>query len=524
MKTAHLISALVLLTVACANFKPVHCQLVSDDIQFPYQAIVLNDETPIQSGPGGAFYSTAKLSQGDTVEVYRHDPGGWCEIRPVEGSFSLVPKSTLKVVAENIGEVIDDGTRAWVGTRVETVSQPLWQVKLKSGEQVEILGEASWPDPQGHSTEWYQIAPPSGEFRWIKMAAIQLPPAIVLDPGVKRVDYSEQAVADANRISKSNQVRSRYDLPEQVQPEQLLRPERMKLRSKAELMPNGNIHSQNNFDSQNLEPVTSAAPEVVTATYIQETPSPANQGWKPASSPIPQSKLNPSSTNLSTLPTYSPPTGLQVPSQSNPRVASLDRSVPSVSFANPNQTSPNSFNQLDQLTSVATPLQIGNLSELRFEWSKEMSRSPASWRIDSFLMAARRLLNQAGTPLEIESINRIITKAEACRSIQTGYSQFPDLAKKPKPNLDSNSISGYDAEGWLKEMVQNGGRENTTYVLLNDAGKIIFHVAPAPGMNIKRYVNFKVGISGIRGFHTRLNLNHVTAQRLAKLEEPRGRF
>ena len=165
------------------------------DVSFPYQAIVLKDSATVHSGPGSVHYATDKLDQGATVEVHRHDPGGWCAVRPTRGSFSLVPSATINVIDDQIGEVLEAGTQAWVGTRLGAVEKPLWQVKLREGEQVEILGEVSWPHPEGHSTIWYQIAPPAGEFRWMRISDLQLPPSaraatVVVE---NKVPTSEQA-------------------------------------------------------------------------------------------------------------------------------------------------------------------------------------------------------------------------------------------------------------------------------------------------------------------------------------------
>ena len=56
---------------------------------FPYVAYVIEPDTYIRSGPAREHYPTSHLPAGYAVEVYRHDPGGWCAIRPPEGSFSL---------------------------------------------------------------------------------------------------------------------------------------------------------------------------------------------------------------------------------------------------------------------------------------------------------------------------------------------------------------------------------------------------------------------------------------------------
>ena len=144
-------------------------------LEMPYQSLVKSDGARIYSGPATVHYATDELKQGAVIDVYRHDPGGWCAVRPPAGSFSLVPAAALTIVSDGVGRIDEDGLKAWVGTRLGAVEKPLWQIKLKQNELVDILGEASWPDPEGHSTIWYQIAPPAGEFRWVQLADIQPP-------------------------------------------------------------------------------------------------------------------------------------------------------------------------------------------------------------------------------------------------------------------------------------------------------------------------------------------------------------
>ena len=58
--------------------------------RFPYTAFVANENGAVRSGPGEQYYPVMNLAQGNAVEVWRHDPGGWCAIRPPEGSFSWI--------------------------------------------------------------------------------------------------------------------------------------------------------------------------------------------------------------------------------------------------------------------------------------------------------------------------------------------------------------------------------------------------------------------------------------------------
>ena len=63
--------------------------------------------------------------------------------------------------------------------------------------------------------------------------------------------------------------------------------------------------------------------------------------------------------------------------------------------------------------------------------------------------------------------------------------------------------------------------EQTSYVLEDDNGRIIYHVAGSPGLNLHRYLKSKVGVIGRRGYHRKLQLSHVTAERVVVLEKLR---
>ena len=133
------------------------------DQAFPYKTVVASDDVYVRSGPGQNYYPTDKLKKGQEVEVYRHDPGGWCAIRPVEGSFTWVAGRFLKPTEDHLAVVTQNGVSARVGSRFSDLRDVV-QVRLQKGEQVEILEGP----PRGASENgWYKIAPPSGEFRWV---------------------------------------------------------------------------------------------------------------------------------------------------------------------------------------------------------------------------------------------------------------------------------------------------------------------------------------------------------------------
>ncbi len=126
----------------------------------PYKAFVVADEVYVRSGPGQSYYPTDKLKRGQAVEVYRHDPGGWCAVRPVEGSFTWVSGRFLQPTKDNLAVVTEDGVSARVGSRFSDTKDVI-QVRLKKGEMVEVI------EAPRNGEHWYKIAPPSGEFRWV---------------------------------------------------------------------------------------------------------------------------------------------------------------------------------------------------------------------------------------------------------------------------------------------------------------------------------------------------------------------
>ena len=129
----------------------------------PYKAFVTAEDVYVRSGPGQSYYPTDKLRRGQEVEVYRHDPGGWCAIRPVEGSFAWVSGRFLNPTEDRLAVVTAENVSARVGSRFSDIRDVI-QVRLHKGETVGVLES---PSPGTDGNAWYKIAPPSGEFRWV---------------------------------------------------------------------------------------------------------------------------------------------------------------------------------------------------------------------------------------------------------------------------------------------------------------------------------------------------------------------
>ncbi len=499
------------------------------DVSFPYQAIVLNDSAPVHSGPGSVHYATDKLDQGATVEVHRHDPGGWCAVRPTRGSFSLVPSATINVIDDQVGEVIEAGTQAWVGTRLGAVEKPLWQVKLRDGERVEILGEVSWPHPEGHSTIWYQIAPPAGEFRWMRISDLQLPPS------TRAATVENKPLTGEQQVTRSN-VRSLVDIPAAnagpVQQTQTI--------DAASVAPEANVAHANV-----TQPVAPQLGQPQEPSKIQlasaSQPDSMNLGWRRSTRPIPNTETGFDRAPLVSAqpPAVSQPVRVagntpvarydRMPSQTNSIRTPISGRPPADRYAS--LPGSRSSNQIVGLSSS-----MDSLQNLELRLTNEMVKDPTRWQIDSILAGATRLRDLAASANDQLRATRLIDKCRNCLQVQSGFAQGQQASGLGRRTLrNSNAIGAglrsndqdvsfgttYDAFGWLNELVRKQGELESEYVLQNRDGKITHHVIASPGLNLRRYLKSKVGIIGQRGYNHALNLDHVVADRIVVLDQNR---
>lgn len=158
----------------------------------------------LRAGPGDDFYPTDRVAAGEQVEVWAIDAGGYCAVRPLPGSFSWL--RTADIVDEAgraadgrprggfTGVVVTDGVVARVGSRLNDLRH-VGQVALEAGERVAVIEEISIPAGR-HAGSWLRIAPPSGEFRWVRAEEIELPAELAGDT-VAPTDLGLAAASEA---------------------------------------------------------------------------------------------------------------------------------------------------------------------------------------------------------------------------------------------------------------------------------------------------------------------------------------
>ncbi|MEZ6153832.1 MAG: hypothetical protein R3C09_27365 [Pirellulaceae bacterium] len=77
--------------------------------------------------------------------------------------------------------------------------------------------------------------------------------------------------------------------------------------------------------------------------------------------------------------------------------------------------------------------------------------------------------------------------------------------------------SSYDATGWLVPVIAASAGQ-PSHALTDDTGKILSYVSPVPGLNLDRYLNQAVGITGLRGYLPQLQAGHLQASRVVRLK------
>jgi len=164
---------------------------------FPYVGEVTGDVVYVRSGPGQNWYPTAKLREGERVEI--HDlQFGWLKILPPRGSFCYVDKSF--VIREQTGAGVIKGDNVYVraGSQLPDPkyarNKSFVVMKLGRGAEVKILSE----DPDGY----YRIAPPKGSFYWISRQYVRKVGAGKLPPGGERRVSSPAPASGPSKVAE----------------------------------------------------------------------------------------------------------------------------------------------------------------------------------------------------------------------------------------------------------------------------------------------------------------------------------
>lgn len=541
--------------------------------EFPYVAYVTRSDALVRSGPAEQHYPTVKLPTGYAVEVYRHDGGHWCAIRPPAGEYCLAPAEALRLLADQTAEVVAPGTAARIGSKLASSANAV-QVILEPGEVVEVL---QTPRP---GDRWIQIAPPAGEFRWmtaedlgrrppVEAAGVGATPLVgaagsrwrapgddprgaadgtgdrfshLIDTAVQQVKHQSPIDAETGGDSGGVGTDQLTDQPIEVIP-------------------------GSPADSRKLPARTSPAESTVSATGANERLQPGDVEAVaiPAAAMTGNQPTAATTRDASAAPRVASPPRVQFPGEEaalpvNQRVAEL---------------------QLRLSQAVAEPPTAWDLSTLRAETAallaQEQDREARTQlrdlldRVAVFEQVQRRYLEppaaltgtlptaaqvatgavgvEVDPPLtggeaplftgETKTVRQRIasdvTQGMIGRVRETtplpGDVAAPNVAPSEPTREQPISIEDdpfdageakYDAVGTLKPVVSR--RANAPrYALVDDEGDIAAFVSAAPDIQLSRYVGRRVGVQGARGFMPDYRRSHVTATRVRTIGETKLR-
>lgn len=164
----------------------------------------------VRSGPSEDSYGTAVQPAGARVEVYLETSNGWSGIRPPDGSHNWIPASSAFLLpGGKAAEIVNDNTPAWIGSSIDSTDGLKWQTSLLKTQVVQVLGEQSQKSEDGTANLWYQIAPPQGEFRWIRTSLLSDSPSATTQQ--KDAPKSEGQSASASPSGSQVQLASHQE-------------------------------------------------------------------------------------------------------------------------------------------------------------------------------------------------------------------------------------------------------------------------------------------------------------------------
>ncbi|MCS7303856.1 MAG: SH3 domain-containing protein [Thermoguttaceae bacterium] len=419
----------------------------------------------MRSGPGVEYYPTDILQAGQIVEVYRHDPAGWCAIRPPEGSFSWVWAEQIEILPDGLGKAKQDQVPVVVGSRLTSL-QDVVQVYLKQAEAVELLEEETLSQ-QKIKGAWYKIAPPSGEFRWIFSQDIsplteksgsaipqdsnsQLPSSLIGSTPASMDGLPQPAAGSQTGLASSGgaDLSTSYRLPTEGLPGRIVIP------------PNSGGLSSQEFQQQ-LQQI-----ELELANRIMPEPT----RWQ-----------------LQDLYT---------------RAESLLGQAPDAS----------SRSEARQLLA-----RISRFLEVQQQYAQIL----LAGRSDSL-----KPLSSPGTPAGGAAATVVGARQDSSTvagpAVPPASTRPEDRPTSGQPNLagrPSQSTERFDAMGRLTRVV-SAKPGAPTYALLDAQGEVVCYLTPAPGINLHPLEGKWIAVTGITGLMLEPRAKHVAVKQVALVDPP----
>jgi SH3-like domain-containing protein len=174
---------------------------------------------------------------------------------------------------------------------------------------------------------------------------------------------------------------------------------------------------------------------------------------------------------------------------------------------------------------AADPLVAGELERLRelervdMELSEVVAGDISNWSFDDLQKRAEFALRAAQGSLErgrarvlLDKLARFDDIKRRHDALRKGPQRVPAIA-----GMERLEDARFDGMGRLSPVVsqKTGGPQ---FALLDESGAVLKFVTPAPGVNLRPYVDQYIGVNGQRGYLTDLQRQHVSVQRITVLD------
>jgi hypothetical protein len=466
--------------------------------EFPYVAYVIEPDTYVRSGPGNQHYPTGQLPAGYAVEVYRHDDGGWCAIRPPEGSFSLAPAHELRILDSRTAEVTGAGVVARVGSSLGDQRNAV-QVLLERGEAVQL---AEQPTP---GDQWVKITPPAGEFRWIAARRLSRTPPVE-SPTVRNGNHqwqsrgtnqqTDDAPAGPEAFSHLQPSTSNDAYPAWPAISDAAAASSPTTGDQIEVVAGSPAEV---VLAQHQEPVAGSGDSAATKSGQPRVRFPGSGTKQAASGPVPP-RIAEMQLRLSQIVVQTPASW---------QLAGLREETAALLAS---EQSPDIRNQLrDLLERIATFETV----QSRY---RNLASIPTATAASALVSTAPGQQTAQAPPAEGMTGQTSEVLARVRTDLGVDNTITPTPGTQPAPTVTAATEALYDAVGTLKPVVSR--REQAPrYALVDDHGDVVTFVTASADVNLQPYIGKRIGVRGNRGFMPEYRRAHVTASRVTPLEE-----
>jgi uncharacterized protein YgiM (DUF1202 family) len=186
-----------------------------------------------------------------------------------------------------------------------------------------------------------------------------------------------------------------------------------------------------------------------------------------------------------------------------------------------------SVDQADEHRQFAGDVErLRELERIDLDLTNIVTTDLSEWSFDALRERAERALENAEGSLErgrarvlLDKLARFdeIKKRHDSLAVAPAVAGPAAAARTPWSGVDD---ARFDGVGKLSPVVSQstGGPQ---YALMDDKGAVLSFVTPAPGVNLRPYVDKQVGVNGQRGYLTDLKRQHISVQRVTLLDATR---